>query len=207
MSFTLFSNRKNQINNAIAGIQSQIAQLQQQLADQQAFLQEIGTVEQAGESALNQTQTFLTMIRAIDPSQEEVFWQAMDALRSEELTAIAPSNDETTEEVEQKTVAETPIDTDANTIDVEAVEAEDQSSKEDAPETEALETQEEEEADKPALNGNGNGHLSVDQLNSLTIQQIRKLASVKGVEGRGKRREIAQRLDGLVTQSDVDALS
>lgn len=204
MSFTLFSNRKNQINNAIAGIQSQIAQLQQQLADQQAFLQEIGTVEQAGESALTQTQTFLTMIRAIDPSQEEVFWQAMDALRNEELTAIAPSNDDTPEEAEQEAAAETDI----STIDVDVIsKATEEELHEDTSETETLETQEEEDADKPVLNGNGNGHLSVERLNNLTIQQIRKLASAKGVEGRGKRWEIAQRLDGLVVQDDVDALN
>ncbi len=56
-------------------------------------------------------------------------------------------------------------------------------------------------------NGSSNGHLSVDQLNQLTIQQIRRLAKAKEVSAKGKRWEIAQRLEGLVSEEDVAALN
>ncbi|NER52474.1 MAG: hypothetical protein F6J92_38720 [Symploca sp. SIO1A3] len=48
--------------------------------------------------------------------------------------------------------------------------------------------------------------LSLDELNQLSIQKIRKLASAKEVSAKGKRWEIAKRIEGLVTEDDVVAL-
>ena len=197
MTFTLFSNRKNQINNAITSIQDQIAQLQQQLADQQAFLQELGTVEQAGESAINQARTFLTMVRVIDPSQEEIFWQAMDALKGEDAAAIAPSPEEDSK-AETPEPSDKPVD--GAVIDVASTEV-----VEDVVETPEESTEPQE--DEPTSNGNGKVYLSEKDLSELTIQTIRKLASNKKVDSKGKRWEIAYRLVGLVTQEDVNALN
>lgn len=57
---------------------------------------------------------------------------------------------------------------------------------------------------------NGNGHnspLTIEQLTQLPINKVRALAKTKEVSSAGKRYEIAQRLDGQVTQADVDALN
>ena len=45
--------------------------------------------------------------------------------------------------------------------------------------------------------------LNQTQLNELTIQQIRKLAKTKGVSAKGRRTEIAERLQGLVDSGDI----
>lgn len=151
MSFTLFATRKSEINAAINGLQSQITLLQQQLADQQAFLQEIGTVEQAGESALNQTSTFLSMIRAIDPSQEAVFWQAMDALKNSDVEALAPAV-EVNDTLRTQTTPDSPAPDVADTLEVTAVEVVEETipdvALDDVSET-TSEATEEDEADKP----------------------------------------------------------
>ena len=47
---------------------------------------------------------------------------------------------------------------------------------------------------------------TIDELNSLPIALIRKLATAKSVSGKGKRYEIAARLEGKVTKVEFDGL-
>jgi hypothetical protein len=84
-TINLFSARKQEITSIIDSIKEQIKGLQQELLNQENYLQQLGTVEQAGQSALDQTSTFLSMVRAIDPTQEEVFWHAVNALKGDSI--------------------------------------------------------------------------------------------------------------------------
>lgn len=47
---------------------------------------------------------------------------------------------------------------------------------------------------------------TIDELNSLPIAMIRKLATAKQVSGKGKRYEIAGRLEGKVTKTEFEGL-
>lgn len=177
MSFTLFSTRKSEINNAIATIQAQITLLQQQLADQQAFLQEIGTVEQAGESALNQARTFLSMVRAIDPSQELVFWQAMDALKSTDMEALAPTPEVTEVTEEQETVPDSTGSPEPDTVEVTAVEIEETTpdiTLEEVSETTSEATSEATEEDD-ANNQNDDRLLTYAELTRVSWSDLKKI--------------------------------
>lgn len=111
MTFALFTARKTEINVEINAINNEIALLQQNLQKQQQFLQEIGTVEQAGESALAQTQTFLAMVRLIDPSQESVFWNAMDALKVQNQPAFPAPEDEVEDSLETESLEVEAVET------------------------------------------------------------------------------------------------
>ena len=215
MSFTLFSTRKSEINDAIASIQSQIASLQQQLADQQAFLQEIGTVEQAGESAINQTLTFLTMVRAIDPSQEVVFWQAMEALKATETELLAPSNDPEPDNdptsptsgggmpIEDATEEGKTIDAIATPI----IDAED-TPVPPTPVAATLETTKEDVATQ--LADNDTQPLTADELKAIRWNDMKKLCLDKGVTdptGQRLTRKFAQTaLLGKLIRSDISNL-
>lgn len=218
MSFTLFATRKSEISAAIASIQSQIALLQQQLADQQAFLQEIGTVEQAGESALNQTLTFLTMVRAIDPSQEAVFWQAMEALKSTETEALAPGND--TPEPDNDPTPPTPgggvpVNEAEEGETIETIEAIATPVTEDTPAptptpvaATTIETTEEDVAIKS--DDNDSQPLTADELKAISWSDMKKLCLDKGVSdpsGQRLTRKFAQAaLLGKLLRSDISYL-
>jgi hypothetical protein len=191
MSFTLFASRKSEINSTIASIQSQISQLQQQLANQQSFLQEIGSVEGAAESALIQTQTFLSMVRAIDPSQEAVFWQAMDALKNENLEILSPASDDAAESSPTPdATAPTPEET--TTVEVEATEV---------TET-AAESQADDEAEQTVVDTSH--HASPRALHKQPAKSLKWLAAQRGIDHTGmKRHEIASALIGQVTATQL----
>lgn len=125
-NFTLFQARKSEIASNISAIEAQIVALQQRLVDEQAFLQELGTVEQAGQSAINQAMTFLSMVRAIDPTQESVFWQAMDALKQQApvIAPFAEAQAAVQEDIEDLEAIKTEIEQDA-TINVSATDVTD----------------------------------------------------------------------------------
>jgi hypothetical protein len=206
MTFTLFTARKNEIGNAIACIQSQIALLQQQLADQQAFLQEIGSVESAAESALSQTRTFLSMVRAIDPTQESVFWASMDTLKSAEVEALAPGNDEITET--DTPPATTPPATDAaeepQTVEVEAVKVETQGEEEED------EAQITDSASTPNSTDDATQQplpLTADQIKKITWKELQDYCAKKGVSdptGQRLTRKFAEAgLLGKLTTADI----
>jgi hypothetical protein len=210
MSFTLFASRKSEINSAIASIQSQITLLQQQLADQQAFLQEIGTVEQAGESALNQARTFLSMVRAIDPSQEGVFWQSMDALKNENLEALPPGNSEAAEpSPTPDTTPPSPEET--TTVEVEATEVVEATNEEQADEvkpsetTDPLETTEEADADKPVF------PLTAAEIKRIKWTDLQDICTKKNItdpSGQRLTRKFVERtLLGQLTSADIAHLA
>lgn len=196
MTFTLFATRKQEIGSAIASIQSQIAILQQQLADEQAFLQEIGTVEQAGESALNQARTFLSMVRAIDPSQEVVFWQAMDALKSAEVEMIAPSSDAQTD-VSPVTTSPTPDEPQTVEVDAVAVEASQENDTEPTepdPAPSATDTTKVEASHQATARS----------LHKQPAKPLQWLATKRGIDTSNmKRHQIATALVGQVTQVEL----
>jgi hypothetical protein len=222
LNSSLFAARKNQVSQAINAIQSQIAQLQQQLADQQTFLQEIGSAEQAGESALTQIDTFLTMVRAIDPDAETVFWQAADSRRHEVAGTIAPSTP-TTEKAEETSPKTTPIDpiaptTDDTAIDVDATELpQDGSTATDSPtadtpidasidaptDTDPIDTNNQGgDATKPAFLTSA----ELDLVSWITLRDICNDRQIKDPLGRRLTRKFAAKaLLGKVTHADIAA--
>jgi len=189
MTFSLFTARKTEINVEITAINNEIALLQQNLQKQQQFLQEIGTVEQAGESALAQAQTFLAMVRLIDPSQESVFWSAMDALKVQNQPAF-PVPEETVEDsLETESLEVDAVET-TESLEVEAVEI-----------TESVEPVDEDE--KVSI------PLTPHQVKSLEWGALKKIAEMRELQNpsgqRLTRKFVESQLAGSLTTFDVFA--
>jgi DNA polymerase III gamma/tau subunit len=176
----LLTARFAQIATQIDATTAQITALQAQLSELQEHQQQLLSVEQACQSALSQVDTALMMLHHVDPSQVAVFKEAMVAKFSTEVIAQLPASPEP-EPVPEPTPAPAPApEPEAPAVDVEIAPIIDQH----------LEPEPEETA-------------TVTELNQLSIQIIRKLASKKKVGGSGTRAEIASRLAGLVTKDEI----
>ena len=73
----LLTAKFNQIASEIESTNSQITALQTKLGELQEFQQQLLSVEQAVQSALSQTDTALMMLTHVDPSQVEIFQNAL----------------------------------------------------------------------------------------------------------------------------------
>lgn len=214
MSATLFAAHKNEVNNAIASLEAEILRLQQELANQQSYLQGVATCEPAGQSALDQAATFLQMVRAIAPTQEAVFWEAMEALKNPENCAAALEAAQAKRE-ESQVIAPVPaVDTPEahteeaeTTLDVDATEV---IETEADGQTEAPETPKEDEADKPVLNGDGGDLLTVAQINALDWAVLKKIAGDRNITDptgqRLTRKFVEGKLLGVLTWTEVKPL-
>jgi len=95
----ILHNRYGQVQQAIASFQEQIAQLQQQVLEYQEHLQKLETLEAAAESAVIQVTNAIQMVRAIDPSQEEIIKTALlELFELPTLPAHQPHTDSTSSE-------------------------------------------------------------------------------------------------------------
>ena len=191
---TLLTARFNQVDTSIAQISEQIAALQVKLSNLQAYRQQLQAVEQACESALSQVDQALLMLGHVDPDQVATFKAAIDVKFSTEAIANLPASPET--EVTTPFSPEPAPTPDIEAINTGAIEV-----------TVITETEPQEEETAPTTPASNNEYLSEAELNSLSIQLIRKLASAKKVRAQGTRAQIAANLAGQVTEADIDRIT
>ena len=175
-----------QIATAIDTANAQIAALQIQLSELQEHQQQLLSVEQACQSALAQVGTALSMLNHVDPAEINTFKAAVEAQFGTDAIAFLepaiPTPAETIEPIVLIAPEPTVIPEVAPVIDIEATPAIDEpivpAVKATTPDIEAI-------------------------LNKMSIQDIRKLAVAKKVNGSGTRAAIAGRLKAIVTQVDI----
>ena len=86
----LFANKINEVNASIAGISQEIEDLQARIEalrieklELEQYQQQLGSAENASESAIEQVKTALAMIKAISPAERETFKDALISLFDE----------------------------------------------------------------------------------------------------------------------------
>ena len=177
----LLTAKFNQIATEIESTNAQITALQTKLGELQEFQQQLLSVEQAVQSALSQTDTALMMLTHVDPSQIEVFKDALTVKFTSETIGIiepaAPPAPETAPQPDPTTPAPETV------IDVEVT-----------PETTAEPTT----ATEPDIE---------QELNKLPLPLLRTLAKSKSVDARGSAANITARLKKIVTNIDIRALA
>jgi hypothetical protein len=177
----LLAAKFNQIATAIDTTNAQIAALQVKLSELQEHQQQLLSVEQACQSALAQVGTALSMLGHVDPAEIPTFKTAVEAqFGTDAIAFLEPATPTPAETVEPEPTAPTAPEPTATpeAIDVEVTTATDEATPEATPDIEGL-------------------------LNKMTIQDIRKLAAAKKVNGSGTRSAIAGRLKAIVTEADV----
>jgi TolA-binding protein len=87
----LFASKINEVNATIANISQEIEDLQARIEDLrieklelEQYQQQLGSAENASESAIEQVKTALAMIKAISPSERETFKDALISLFTDE---------------------------------------------------------------------------------------------------------------------------
>lgn len=180
-----------QIATEIESTNAQITALQAKLGELQEFQQQLLSVEQAVQSALSQTDTALIMLTHVDPSQIEVFKDALTVkFNSEAIGIIEPAAPEPTEPTPapEPTAPDAPLpaETDA-VIDVRAVTAPEPIT---ATEPEPLPDMDIEK-----------------ELANMPLPLLRSLAKSKSVDARGNKANITARLKKIVTPADLRALA
>ena len=182
----------NQIATAIETTNAQIAALQVKLSELQEHQQQLLSVEQACQSALAQVGTALSMLNHVDPTEIPTFKAAVEAqFGTDAIAFLEPAAPTPAETVEPEPTAPTAPETTPETETEPAIPAINVEVTTDAP----IETTP--EATTPEATG------VEGLLNKMSIQNIRKLASAKGVDTKGTRANIAARLKTLVTESDI----
>ena len=177
----LLTAKFNQIATEIESTNAQITALQTKLGELQEFQQQLLSVEQAVQSALSQTDTALMMLNHVDPSQVEIFQNALTVKFAPGAVAmIQPSTPPVPEPAsEPDPVAPAP----ETAIDVEVT-----------PET----TPEPTKATEPDIE---------QELNKLPLPLLRSLAKSKKVDARGSAANITRRLKAIITNVDIRALA
>jgi TolA-binding protein len=86
----LFASKINEVNASIAGISQEIEDLQARIEalrieklELEQYQQQLGSAENASESAIEQVRTALAMIKAISPAERETFKDALISLFDE----------------------------------------------------------------------------------------------------------------------------
>jgi hypothetical protein len=190
-----------QIDATIDATTAQIAALQAKLSELQAHRQQLLSVEQACQSALSQVDTALMMLYHVDPSQVDTFKDALVVkFATDAIGILEPADTAPTQPIEPEPTAPSAPETSPESeiepvIDVEV------STATEAPATDAPI---EPTAPTPAATP---GADIEKLLNKMTIQSIRKLAASRGVSAIGTRANIAARLQKIVTESDIRAIS
>ncbi len=94
----LFASKINQVNASIAGISQEIEDLQSRIEalrieklELEQHQQQLGSAENASESAIEQVKTALAMIDAISPAERETFKDALMSLFADRNTPLLAS--------------------------------------------------------------------------------------------------------------------
>lgn len=183
----LLAAKFNQIATAIEKTNAQIAALQAKLSELQEHQQQLQSVEQACQSALSQVDQALMMLRHVDPTEITTFKEALVAkFDSNVIGLIEPITPPAAEPAPEPVTPDAPLPESNIPIDVEVIEP--ISATESAPEPQTQ-------------------MATLAELQTLSIQVIRKLAVKKSVGGSGTRTDIASRLTGLVTIAEFKALA
>lgn len=186
----LFQNKINQlnatvsnINNTIEDLSRQIEQLREQKLALETHLQELGSAENAAESALVQVQTAINMIEAISPDQLVEFKAAIDSLFNANIPAL-PS-------AEPDPEPEAPIPTEETIIIEPTLE-------EYVDGDNTIADLLKDEYQKTTTNGEG------AWIKRLSMPTLRKLCKERGLATTGTKADLQQRLKnhGLL-QADV----
>ena len=168
-----------QIASEIESTNAQITALQTKLGELQEFQQQLLSVEQACQSALSQVDQALIMLGHVDPSQIEVFKNALTVKFTSEAIGIiepaAPPAPETAPQPDPTTPAPETV------IDVQAVTAPEPITPPDM------------DIEK--------------ELANMPLPLLRSLAKSKSVDARGNKANLAARLKKLVTNADFRAAS
>ena len=176
-----------QIATEIDATNTQITALQAKLSDLQEFQQQLQSVEQAVQSALSQTDTALMMLHHVDPSQVEIFRDAMAAKFAPGAVGILESAAPTEPEpAPEPTVPDAPLgDVNSDVVDV-TVTATPEPTLATAPE--------------PAPD------MDIEkELANMPLPTLRSLAKSKKVDARGSAANITRRLKAIITPADLRA--
>jgi len=185
------------LQSQYAQIQSQIEALQEQQRQIQAQLQRVGSVESKMESAASLISEAIFEILEVCPEEIERYKATINSLFVRPVAQLPESASDADVNPVLDPHPQPGTDPEGVAIDVEVV-------------AESLALNGHLNGNKennigsqpPILNGNG---LNSKQLNELSIQQIRKLASAKGIQSKGRKRgDIAQDLEGLVSHEDLN---
>lgn len=186
----LLTAKFNQIASQIEVTNAQITTLQTKLSDLQEHQQQLLSVEQAVQSALGQVDTALMMLSHVDPTQIEIFQNALVAkFNTEVIALIQPSAPAPTEQPDPTTPApDAPLPTESDAvIDVQATPASEPTTP-TAPEP------------LPGMD-------IEKELANMPLPLLRSLAKSKKIDARGSAINITARLKKLVTNADLRALA
>jgi TolA-binding protein len=193
----LFASKINEVNATIANISQEIEDLQARIEDLrieklelEQYQQQLGSAENASESAIEQVKTALAMIKAISPDEKATFKDALISLFTDDadiplLASASPDPD--------------PEPSDDATED-------------------AIETSPNENGHN-GHNGNGNHHETIDinaieigvsdltaSLNKLGINELRKLAKKHRLDSKGAKFILIDRLiEAGISEADLVA--
>ena len=192
----LFASKINEVNATIANISHEIEDLQARIEalrieklELEQYQQQLGSAENASESAIEQVRTALAMIKAISPSERETFKDALISLF--------------TDDADIPLLASADPDPDPNPSD-DAIE-------------DAIETSP--NGNGHNGNGhNGNGHETIDiealeigvsdltaSLNKLGINDLRKLAKKHRLDCKGTKLILIHRLiESGISEADLN---
>ena len=178
-----------QIASEIDTTNAQITTLQTKLGDLQEFQQQLLSVEQACTSALSQVDTALMMLNHVDPTQVEIFQNALTAkFNTEAIGLIQPSAPATPEPALEPTTPDAPLPAETEAvIDIQATvtpEPTTPTEPEPAPDMDIEK-----------------------ELANMPLPLLRSLAKSKKVDGRGSAANITRRLKTLITNADLRALA
>ena len=178
-----------QIATAIDSTNAQITALQAKLSELQEFQQQLLSVEQACQSALAQADTALMMLGHVDPSQVQIFRDAMAAkFDNEAIALIQPSAPAEPEPAPEPTVPNAPLgDANPNVVDV-------------TPTITPEPTAPTEPEPSPEMD-------IEKELANMPLPLLRTLAKSKSVDARGNKANITARLKTIVTPTDLRAVA
>ena len=193
----LFADKINEVNATIVNISQEIEDLQARIEDLrieklelEQYQQQLGSAENASESAIEQVKTALAMIDAISPAERETFKDALMSLFADRNTPL---------------LASASPDPDPEPSD-DAIE-------------DAIETSPNGNGHN-GHNGNGNHHETIDiealeigvtdlkaSLNKMGINDLRKLAKKHRLDSKGAKFILIHRLiEAGISEADLVAI-
>jgi TolA-binding protein len=199
----LFANKINEVNASIAGISQEIEDLQSRIEalrieklELEQYQQQLGSAENASESAIEQVKTALAMIDAISPAERETFKDALMSLFAGRNTPLLAS-------------AEPDPDPEPSDDAIEDANAERSQSE--------IETSPNGNGHNGHNGHNGNGH-AIDiealeigvsdltsALNKLGINDLRKLAKKHRLDSKGAKFILIDRLiESGISEADLN---
>jgi TolA-binding protein len=190
----LFANKINEVNASIAGISQEIEDLQARIEalrieklELEQYQQQLGSAENASESAIEQVKTALAMIKAISPAERETFKDALMSLFADRNTPLLASASPDPDPEPSDDAIEDVIETSSNGNG------------------------------HNGNGHNGHGHIDVESfeigvsdltasLNKLGINELRKLAKKHRLDSKGAKFILIHRLiEAGISEADLVA--